>query len=151
VQSGTVLMFVVMLTTSYLLCPVGLFVALLCVLTVYVVDGPVLLRVCCVSCYDVSPRSPLLLAFGWIACHIVCGDPVRAGVKGCGSWGYRGGGIPFVCFIKTSNMGLCITVHASFSCNPFFVRSYMWNRSKLLSFRPLSSLLHTLMLWLIGA
>jgi hypothetical protein len=67
VQSRTVLMFVVILTTSYLLCPVGLFVVLLCVLTVYAVDGPVVLGVCCVSCYDVSP---LLLAVGWIVCLI---------------------------------------------------------------------------------
>jgi hypothetical protein len=54
-------MFVMILTTSYRLYPVGLFLALLCVFTVYAVDGPVVLGVCCVSCYDVSP---LLLAVG---------------------------------------------------------------------------------------
>jgi hypothetical protein len=60
-------MFVVILTTSYLLCPVGLFVALLCVLTVYAVDGPVVLGVCCISCYDVPP---LFLDVGRIICII---------------------------------------------------------------------------------
>jgi hypothetical protein len=40
---------------------------------------------------------------------------------GMGWWGVVW---EFVC-INKSNMGLYISVHASFNCNPFFVRSYI--------------------------
>jgi hypothetical protein len=68
-------MFVVILTISYLLCPVGLFVELLCVLTVCAVGGLVVLTVSVCSarmdhhyCLLFRVRVTLRLTIGQLVC-----------------------------------------------------------------------------------
>jgi hypothetical protein len=63
-----------------------------------------------------------------------------------GGWccGWRWKGVVCVCvLIKISNMGLCMSVKVSFICRPFFVTSYIWNLSNVLSLGPFFSVLLT--------
>jgi hypothetical protein len=51
--------------------------------------------------------------------------------------------------IKTSNMGLCMSVNVSFICNPLFVFLYIWNLSNVLSLGPFFSIRSIFIMWSI--